>query len=484
MAAVILVLHPLMVESVAWITERKNVLSLALFLGALLAYGRFANLWAARPNRAALPGGPSAADADSSCVSRNWGAWACALLLFLAAYVAKATTFAFPAVLLLLCWWKRGRLRWQQDVLPTLPFFAATFGLGLMTSWLERNHLGAQGPEWEIPFPEQCVIAGHALWFYAGKLLCPADHCFIYPRWPVNGQSLVRWLWPGTAVGLLLALWLLRWRIGRGPLAAALFFVGTLFPLLGFFNGAFMRYSFVCDHWAYLPSLGLIALAAALLARWAERRPSLVYGLGGAVLVAFWALIFLESSFYSDAETLYRVTLAKNPKADLAHNNLGLVLFKAGQIDEAAWHFQQAVELRPSSAHAHNNLANVLRLTGRTREAAAHYEAALKSEPNNPSTCYNLAMLLATSPDPSLRNGARALELAQHANQITGGRNPLVLATLAAAYAETGRFAEATATARAALGLASRRRNSQLPQAIQMQLRRYEAGLPLRAPGP
>ena len=96
----------------------------------------------------------------------------------------------------------------------------------------------------------------------------------------------------------------------------------------------------------------------------------LVYGLGGAILVAFWALIFLQSGFYSDAETLYRVTLAKNPKADLAHNNLGLLLFKAGQINEAAWHFQQAVELRPSSAHAHNNLANVLRITGHTREAA------------------------------------------------------------------------------------------------------------------
>ena len=130
LAAVILVLHPLMVESVAWITERKNVLSLALFLGALLAYGRFANLWAAGPKRASLPGGPSAAGADPPCVSRNWGAWACALLLFLAAYVAKATTFAFPAVVLLLCWWKRGRLRWRQDVLPTLPFFAASLRAG------------------------------------------------------------------------------------------------------------------------------------------------------------------------------------------------------------------------------------------------------------------------------------------------------------------------------------------------------------------
>ncbi len=499
LAAVILVLHPLMVESVAWITERKNVLSLALFLGALLAYGRFANLWGATQasgprwfrrrvscgagqKPASLAGDPSAACDNPPSVSRNWGAWAWALLLFLAACLAKATTVAFPAVVLLLCWWKRGRLRWRQDVLPTLPFFAASLGLGLMTSWLERYHLGARGPEWYIPFPEQCVIAGRALWFYVGKLLYPANHCFIYPRWAIEDRSLVRWLWPATAVGVLVWLWLLRPRLGRGPLTAALFFVGTLFPLLGFFNGAFMRYSFVCDHWAYLPSLGLIALAAALLARWAERRRLLAYGLGGVALVSSVALISLQSAVYSDAETLYRATLAKNPKADLAHNNLGLVLFKAAQTEEAIWHFQQAVELRPSSAHAHNNLANALRLMGRAREAAAHYEASLKSEPHNPGTCNNLAMLLATSPDASLRNGPRAVELAQHANQLTGGRNPIILGTLASAYAEAGRFAEAAATARTALGLASRRPNSQLAQALQMQLERYESGQPLREP--
>ncbi|MGO8678263.1 MAG: tetratricopeptide repeat protein [Limisphaerales bacterium] len=464
LAAAILVLHPLMVESVAWITERKNVLSLVLFLAALLTYGRFANLW-------------------EVAVPRNRRAWAWALFLFLAAYLAKATTVAFPAVVLLLCWWKRGRLRWREDVLPTLPFFAVSFGLGLMTSWLERYHLGARGPDWDIPFPEQCVIAGRALWFYVGKLLCPADHCFIYPRWDVEGRSLLRWLWPVSALAVPIALWLLRRRIGRGPLVGVLFFAGTLFPLLGFFNGAFMRYSFVSDHWAYLPSLGLIALAAPLVTAWAERRRVLVYGLGGMMLATFVTLIFLQSGVYSDAETLYRATLAKNPNADLAHNNLGLVLFQAGQTEEAMSHFQQAVDIRPSSAHAHNNLANALRLAGRTREAAAQYEASLKYEPHNPGTCNNLAMLLAMSPDASLRNGPRAVELAQHANQLTGRRNPLILGTLAAAYAETGRFAEAAATARTALELASRHPNIQLAESLRMQIQRYESGLPLHDSG-
>jgi len=519
LAAGILALHPLMVESVAWITERKNVLSLALFLGASLAYGRFANFWrtptacglrrravdrtAAAVGQASrlrwfrgrdalmaggtpapLPAGALAPSGDQAPSRRDWRAYGWALLLFLGADLAKATAFAFPAVVLLLCWWKRGRLRWRADVLPTLPFFAVSIGLGLVTSWLERTHVGAKGPDWEISFAERCLVAGRALWFYVGKLLWPADLCFIYPRWAPEARSLAGWLWPLAVLVALASLWLLRRRIGRGPLAGALFFVGTLLPLLGFVNGYFMRYSFVCDHWCYLPSLGLIALGAALVARLAERgqRPAVAYGFGAIVLPVLTVLTFRQSTMYSDAETLYRTTLAKNPKADLAQNNLGLLLLKARQVDEAIVCFRRAVESRPSSAHAHNNLANALRLTGQLREAAGHYETALKLEPDNPGTCSNLAMLLAASPDAALRNGARAVALAQRANQLTGGSNAVVLGALAAAYAEDGRFAQAVATARRALELAFQGQNSQLAQVLQMQLELYEAGSPFHEP--
>jgi tetratricopeptide (TPR) repeat protein len=470
LAAAILALHPLMVESVAWITERKNVLSLALFLGAMLAYGRFANDWRQAVNQA-----PSRQD---------WRAYLWALALFLAAYLAKATAFAFPAVLLLTCWWKRGRVRWRQDVLPVLPFFAASIGLGLATSWLERTHVGATGPDWDISFAERCLVAGRALWFYAGKLVWPADLCFIYPRWAMDARSLANWLWPVAALATVTLLWLFRRRFGRAPLAAALFFAGTLFPLLGFINGYFMRYSFVCDHWCYLPSLGLIALGAALATRLAERPRlrALAWSVGALVLAALAVLTFHQSPMYGDAETLYRTTLAKNPNADLAQNNLGLLLFQAGKTDEAAERFQRAVEIRPASAHAHNNLANALRLERRRREAAAHYEISLQLEPDNPSTCNNLAMLLATAPDASLRNGARAVELAERARRLTHGENPVVLCTLAAAYAESGRFGEAVTTARRALELASERPNSQLAQVLERQLGLYEAGSPFHEP--
>ena len=173
-----------------------------------------------------------------------------------------------------------------MDVLPSLPFFGVALGLGLVTAWLERTSVGAQGPEWAFSFPERCLIAGRALWFYTGKLLWPANLCFVYPRWHLDAGSLVQWLYPGTAAGVLLGLWLMRGRMGRGPATAALFFAGTLFPVLGFLDAYFMRYSFVCDHWVYLSSLGLIALGAAVVSGAIGRLGRIFTLSGRAVLCA------------------------------------------------------------------------------------------------------------------------------------------------------------------------------------------------------
>ena len=246
LAAAIFALHPVMVESAAWITERKNVLSLVLYLGALLAYGRFNGFWKEEndPVTARIP------------PRRDWKAYALALVLFLGAMLAKTTAFSLPAVILLICWWKRGRIRWGADVLPTLPYFGLSMGLCGVTAWLESNHVGAKGPEWVISFGERSLIAGRAIWFYAEKLFWPSGLCFVYPRWHLNAGSMWQWVYPMSAVGTILSLWLMRGRIGRGPVAAALYFVGTLFPVLGFMNAYFMRFSFVCDHWVYLSSLG------------------------------------------------------------------------------------------------------------------------------------------------------------------------------------------------------------------------------------
>src|SRR5262249_21158238 len=183
---------------------------------------------------------------------------------------------------------------------------------------------GTGGSEWAISFPERCLIAGRALWFYARKLLWPANLCFVYPRWRLDTHSLAQWLFPISAIVVVLALWLGRSRFGRGPVTAVLFFVGTLSPLLGFINGYFMRYSFVCDHWAYLSNLGLITLAVGLLVRVASRVaiPRLLPVVAVVLLPILAALTWQQSHMYRDMETLWRATLAKNPRATMAHINL------------------------------------------------------------------------------------------------------------------------------------------------------------------
>ncbi len=180
LAGAVFALHPVMVESAGWITERKNVLSLVFYLGALLAYGRFNSFW----------------KEDNGSGSQHRGAYALALLLCLGALLAKTTAFSLPATIVLIGWWKRGRVRWRDDVLPTLPMFALAIGLCLVTAWLEKTHVGAQGPDSALTFAERWLIAGRATWFYIGKLLWPANLCFVYPRWQPDAGSWQQWLYP------------------------------------------------------------------------------------------------------------------------------------------------------------------------------------------------------------------------------------------------------------------------------------------------
>ena len=203
LASALFALHPVMVESVAWITERKNVLSLVFYLGALLAYLRYAQgvtsgEWRVTSKcqvtgTAELPLRP--ARHLSRAYRRRWRRlhpslfYGLAFVLFLCALLAKTTTFSLPAVILLIGWWKRGQIRWRADVLPTLPFFALALGLCAVTAWLEKYHVGAQGSDFALTFPQRCLVAGQAFWFYPGKLFWPANLCFVYPRWQPNPGS-------------------------------------------------------------------------------------------------------------------------------------------------------------------------------------------------------------------------------------------------------------------------------------------------------
>jgi Flp pilus assembly protein TadD len=564
LAAALFALHPVEVESVAWISELKNTLSGLFYLSAALAYLAF----------------------DDTRGGRNY---VISLGLFLLGLLCKTVIASLPAALLLLFWWQRGKLSWKRDVLPLIPFFGAGLGAGLLTAWVERKFIGAEGSEFHFTMIQRCLIAGRAIWFYLGKLVWPADMAFVYPRWQINPGAWWQFLFPAAA---LLLSGVLIWRRWRGALAGWLFFVGTLFPALGFFNVYPFRYSFVADHFQYLASLGPLTLFAAGLTAmpgllW-KRRPFLEPMLCAALLLVLATLTWNQCRMYANAETLWQTTLRLNPDSwlahmgqghilgdkgqmdeallefrkavairpdlaqphyalgfallqkgrveeaivelrttlklhpadDLAHYNLGLALRQKGQMDEANLEFQKAAAIRPDFAEAQNNLGRCLLLQGRLDEAIAPLRKALEIRPDYAEAHYNLgntllqkgqveeaglqfqkllaiqpesvaaqeslagvAWRLATSPNPALRNGTNALELALQSNMHTGSTNPMMVATLAAAYAEAGHFDQAVASARRALQLAARQNNAAMVAAIQAQLDSYQAGSPFRDTG-
>ena len=186
-------------------------------------------------------------------------AGACAIALALA---AKTVVVTLPFVLLVIYWWKRGTIH-ARDVLRLAPFFALSVAMGFVTMLMETHYVGARGEEWSLSPVARLLLAGRALWFYAGKLAWPHPIVFFYPRWQIDARVWWQYLFPAAAVLVPVGLWLLRGRIGRGPLAAVLMFAGVLVPALGFFNVYYMRYAYVSDHFQYHASLALIALAAA-----------------------------------------------------------------------------------------------------------------------------------------------------------------------------------------------------------------------------
>ena len=386
LAALLFAVHPVCVESVAWISEQKNTLSLVFYLLAALAY----------------------LDFESTRRRRSYGA---ALALFALAIGTKTVTATLPAALLVLLWWKNGRLRWRRDVLPLVPWLALSLAAGLFTAWDERTLMGASGAEYALTAGQRALLAGRVIWFYLGKLAWPANLMFIYPRWDVPAAAAGWFGWAGGVLAVTAGLWLVR-RYARGlparaataGLAGWLLFVGTLFPALGFFNVFPFLYSYVADHFQYHASLGLVAtVAAGLAALWSRASPSV--RLGGRVLgIALVAILALltnrQSRIYRDGETLYRATIERNPACWIAYNNLGADLASSpGHAAEALAQYEQALGIRPDYPEAHNNLANLLAtMPGRAPEALAHYETALRLKPDFSEAHDNLANLLATLP--------------------------------------------------------------------------------------
>jgi len=378
LAAAIFALHPIEVESVAWITERKNVLSMLCYLLAIGAYLRFDPL--ENPRQTA---------------SRKW--WAAAFVLFIAALLSKSVTASLPAAILLLIWWKRGRVAWR-DFTATLPFFILGAAMGLYTAYLERTHVGAFGSDFNFTLIDRCLIAGRALWFYAGKLLWPADLIFIYPRWRIDASDASQYLYPLAAIIVTALLWFFRGRkrLGRGPPAGWLFFVGTMFPALGFLNVYPFIFSFVADHFQYHAGVGLIVLGSCAITRLlrpiGERQRMIVTAL---IALALAGLTFHQCRlYYKDEKTLWTRVLDRNPSAWMAHNNLGTVLLKEERFTEALSYFQQTLRMKPDHSRANKNMGAALLGLHRYEEAVAEYQTAMKVEPLDPYVHCGLGLAL------------------------------------------------------------------------------------------
>lgn len=371
LAALLFALHPVCVESVAWISEQKNTLSTVLYLAATLAYLRFDG-------------------------QRRRSHYVLATVLFLLALLTKTVTATLPAALLVVFWWRRSRLDWRRDVLPLLPWFALGAAAGLVTANFEHELIGAQGADFRLSLLQRSLLAGRVFWFYLGKLAWPSDLIFIYPRWTINPAAV--WPWISLVAALALLAGLVWWsRHFRAPLAAALIFGGTLFPVLGFINIYPFLFSYVADHFQYLSSLSVFALTAAGLSQIAVNLPRWSRYVGGAVLLATLGLIsFGQAAIYHDEFTLFESTLARNPACWMAHHNLALALANDGRVEEALPHLETVLKLHPNYALAENNLGDDLSRLGRQQEAIPHLEKAIQLQPNYAVAHNNLGSTLMT----------------------------------------------------------------------------------------
>lgn len=362
LAATIFALHPIEVESVAWMSELKNTLSGVFYLAAALAYLRFDE-------------------------RRERWAYGLALLLFMVAMLSKTVTATLPAALLVVFWWQRGRLNWTRDVKPLLPFFAIAVVGGALTSWVEHSHVRASGHDFERTLIERTLTAGRAIWFYLGTLLWPTKLAFIYPKWDVHADDWRQYLYLFALLAGIALLWLIRRRT-RAPLAVALLFCGTLLPALGFVDVYSFRYSFVADHFQYLAgipvivlfSAGVVGLVSALARSDVRAEPILMlaFGLPLALMSA------RQSRDYLDADRLFRATLERNPQCWMCHTNLAVSLLEEDAPDrlgEALEHLQASLRINPNNPETHNNMGGALQQVGRFKDAIAEHQLALRLDP-------------------------------------------------------------------------------------------------------
>ena len=334
-AALLFALHPVAVESVAWISEQKNTLSAVFCLVSAFYYLRF----------------------ETRAQGRDY---ILALCFFILGVLTKSVTVTLPAVLLVVIWWRKGTVDLNRDIRRLGPWLVVGAVAGLTTAYIERTYVGASGASFDLGVTARLLLAARDLAFYFGKLVWPHPLMFVYPRWSIDIRSATQWLALAVVVLLLGSAYSLRGK-SRGPLAALLCYAGMLFPALGFVNVYPFVFSYVADHFQYLASLAVFAAVGtgltALWRRTSAYRPLVAIGFA-AVLVVLSVLTHAQVSIYANETHLYEETLAVNPQAWLAHANLGAILARSGDTNGAIAHYLEAIRLHPDLPQTEDDLGN------------------------------------------------------------------------------------------------------------------------------
>ena len=488
--------HPLHVESVAWVAERKDVLSGVFFMLTLLAY-----LYYTR--------------------APSMGRYLTVALVVALGLMSKPMLVTIPFVLLLLDFWPLGRFKVRKSktshrlaglVLEKIPLIVLSAVSSTVTFLAQR---GAIGWTEQLPISERVSNALVAYVVYVRQMFWPADLAVFYPHpenrltvWQIGFAALV-------LVGITVAAFL--WR-KKAPYVVTgwLWYLGMLVPVIGLVQVGWQGHA---DRYTYLPQIGLyIAMAWAvtdLTSSWRFRQAILSAATILILAVLSWCA-WLQTSYWRNSETLFAHALAVTRNNDVALNNLGVIFLDKGQLDDAISNLRAAIDLRPENAPAHDNLAKALLKKGQVSEAMVHYrkfleldpanvearntlgtaliqqghvreaveqwQEVLARQPENGNAASNLAWVFATCPEDSIRDGARATQLGERALRISGGKIPMIYKVLAAAYAENGRFADAVETAQRGADLASNQGNPALAAELESNIALYKSGRPLRDP--
>ena len=373
LAALLFVVHPVNVESVAWVSQRKNTLAMPFFLLTIWFY-------------------ITAREKDRTF-------YALSLVCFALALLSKTAVVPLPLVLLLLDWLKDKRIT-GNHVKRALPFFALSAVAGLITLWFQAHRVIGTDVVQNASWPARFAIAGCALWFYLYKAFLPINLVFVYPRWEISATAIVNWLPLVAFVTFAFVIWKRRER-WPGALVALSYFVLMLLPVLGFLNIYYLKYSLVADHWQYFAMIGPIAFAAAAVVSMV--RPTVVNGVSIALIGTLAFLSWKQSHLYSSAELIWHDTIERNPKCWLAHNSYGLELMQRAirnappdkaLLETAINHYHESWRLNPDNVEARINAGSALIALGRVEDGKHEFRKAQQTNPNDALAFYNRGSIL------------------------------------------------------------------------------------------